>query len=181
MRKIIFTIVFCFIGTSLFSQTLDRGTYMVGGSINYSSSSTEGAENSINEFTFAPRGGYFFLKNLYTGMSVIYKSYSYGENSKSTIGIGPVVRYYIDINKFKPFAGIGYIYKKSYNITCDSETVKTNFILSGGVDYFINNFFALELSANYGFTGNSYISGNYIGESSGNTFNVLLGANYFIK
>ena len=87
MKKIIIISLFIFSSALLAQSPLVKGTYSIGGNISFSSSSEDGEDNSSSIFNVAPKIGYFFIDNIYTGSSLLYNYYSRGEHSNSTYGI----------------------------------------------------------------------------------------------
>ena len=79
MKIIIMLLFICVITSNGFSQTaLSKGSYSIYGNISFSSTTTENRSGSVNEFTFNPSFGYFFVDNLFVGISVMYHSVSSG-------------------------------------------------------------------------------------------------------
>lgn len=162
--------------TNIFAQSpVSKGTYSVGGEISFTSQSQNDDSESDIYFNVAPNLGYFFIDNLYSGISVQYLYTSFDNLSINHYGIGPLLRYYFDVNQIKPFLGVGidYFYYKMENSSEGNS--QTSIKLSGGIDYFITNYFALEASINYRVTFLSYSDNNI------NQFNIGIGARYFIQ
>jgi hypothetical protein len=97
--------------------------------------------SSYSDFVFnvLPRGGYFFLENLVTGLQVIVTGYSEKEAdtdytfAESTLGVGPWVRYYYPLKKLYPFVEGGVLlgsYRSSYS---DSDWKESMLMLGGSV------------------------------------------------
>lgn len=175
MKKVIIILLIIFLNTNYSQSPISNGTYSVGGNISFSSILQNKDSESEIYLSFAPRLGYFFIDNLYTGMSLIYNYRSSNNNNSSTYGIGPFARYYFDVDKIKPFLGFGIdYYYYNYDNLSDGDS-QTSINLNGGIDYFITNYFALEAALNYNTTILSYSENNI------NQFNIAIGAAYFIQ
>lgn len=183
MKKLFVLLLLLFISTSILAQSpLRKGTYTVGGNISFSSYSEDGNSGSTSFFSFAPNLGYFFADNFYTGLSLQYAHYSAssGDFSNSFYGIGPAIRYYFSENNLKPFMGINYTYSKMTESNSDDENSQSDFTISGGINFFITNYFAMEGKISYGFLSRSYSSKEYSNNNKSKLINIGIGANYFI-
>ena len=181
MKKfiLIFFLVFC---SSIFAQSpVSKGTYTVGGNIGFTSISEDGNSDTKTFFTFAPKLGYFFIDNFYTGTTLMYVYSSSGDFSNNTYGIGLVTRYYFSLEKIKPFLGLEYLYSIMTSNDSNDELTQTNFTMSVGLDYFITNYFALEGSINYTMTSHTFSYNSGINDINRKLFNIGIGANYFIN
>lgn len=179
MKKLIAISFFVFV-TNIFPQSaLSKGSYTLGGNVGFSSTSMDGSSESQSYFYFNPSCGYFFIDNFYTGLSLSYTHTSLGNATNNALGIGPSIRYYFSAEKLNPFLGLSYTYNKTTNGNYDYTN--TNFMLSGGADYFVNSYFAIEGSINYSFINYKYPQGYYINnEAKGTIFNLGFGVKYFI-
>jgi len=174
-------VLFLILLTSVFAQSpVSKGTYTVGGNISYSSYSDDNSSSNNNYLIFSPNLGYFFVDNFYTGMSILYSYQSSGDYSSSTYGFGPILRYYFDVEKVKPFLGIEYTY--SYRTSKDDpgDNKESMFTFGGGIDYFITNYFAIEGSVNYSIINHNYDDGINTIDFDSKLINVGIGAKYFI-
>ena len=90
MKALLSLLLICIISTINFGQSpLLKDTYSISGNISFSSTTNENSSDSRSEFIFNPSAGYFFINNLYTGISINYYSVSYSGNSSSNYGFGP--------------------------------------------------------------------------------------------
>jgi len=183
MKKLFVLSILFFISTSIFAQsTLRKGTYAVGGNISFSNYSESSNSGSLSYFIFAPNLGYFFVNNFYTGLSLQYTHYSSsGDFSNSLYGLGPAIRYYFSNNNLKPFLGLNYTYSKTTESNTDDYNSQSDFTVSGGINYFVTNYFALEGKISYGFLSNNFSSTSNSITSTSKLLNISIGANYFIN
>lgn len=182
MKKVIVVLLFVFISGFTNAQSpISKGSFTVGGNISFSSQSFENNSDNITNFLFNPHIGYFFLDNFYTAVSINYYRQSFNDFSNSQIGIGPSLRYYFDLDIIKPFAGLAYLYNEISSSNSNIKTIKREIVLTGGMNIFITNNFALETSINYSFIKYNLPSGFYLNESGkSNLFQLAIGVNYFI-
>lgn len=180
MKKAIVVLLFLFLSNIYAQKALMKGAYTLGGNISYSSYSEEGDSENQNYFNFSPNVGYFFIDQFYTGIQLSYTYLSSGDYSSNTIGIGPEIRYYFILEKLNPFLGIGYSYNKSTSGDDDNENTNSTFTLSGGADYFVTDYFAIEGSIRYSFITYKFSSNNYSSKQNANQFVIGFGAKYFI-
>lgn len=167
---------------TIFAQSpIGKGSMTVGGTISFSSQSFDNASESSKIFTFNPIVGYFFFDNFYSALSINYNHHSFGSNSSDNIGVGPAIRYYFSLEKIKPFIGLGFTYYQQTNSSNNDKNTATETKLSGGVNFFLTEYFALESSINYSFVNYNYPSGLYLnGMDKSKLFQIAIGANYFI-
>lgn len=179
MNKII--VILLLITTLFYAQSpISNGTYSVGGNVSYSSITGDLVSNRYNVFSLAPNGGYFFIDNFYTGASLLYIYESSNDFSSNTYGIGPSIRYYIDVDKLKPFLGMEYLYKIRISGDDPDENSYNTFSISAGADYFITNYFALEGILNYRFMSNAFEDGFSSASYKSEEFNIGFGVKFFI-
>lgn len=175
-------IVLLFIFTiSLAAQDRLKNVYTVGGSVSYSSYSEDNASNKQTNFVFMPTLGYFFVENLYTGMMIMYSHYSSGDFSNNSIGLGPTVKYFFGEDKLKPFVGGRLTYVTNTNGQNDDFSNQTDVTLSGGINYFITDYFALEATFNYSFLFRHTDINKVTSDDKAKSYQIAIGANYFIK
>ena len=182
MKKVIVVLLLVFINSLVNGQSpVSKGSLTIGGNISFSSQSFDKISNNSTVFTFNPQVGYFFIDNFYSAISINYDHYSSGGSSSNKLGIGPAVRYYFDLEKIKPFAGLGFTYYEQSNSGSNNKITTTEFKLTGGVDFFLTNYFALETSINYSFINYNLPSGFYLNNSDqSKLFQIAVGVNYFI-
>jgi outer membrane protein W len=182
MKKVIVVLLFVFIQTIVNAQSpISEGALTFGGNISFSSQSFDKSSDNSTVFTFNPQIGYFFFDNFYSAISINYDYYSSGGSSNNKFGIGPAIRYYFDLEKIKPFLGIGFTYSDQSNSGSDNIITTTEFKLTGGMDFFFTSYFALEASINYSFINYDYSSGFHLYDSDqSKLFQIAVGVNYFI-
>lgn len=167
---------FSFILVNFAQSPVSKGVYFLGGSIYYSSQSSDNSDSSTDTFIFSPRVGYFFIDNFYVGLSVNYDKHSFGDNSSSNYGFGPEVRYYFDANeKIKPFLGLAYNYRSA-----DGDVSYNTFTVNGGADLFIARNFAIEGSIDYSIINRKSSIPYFSTDDTVKRFQVKIGLNYFI-
>lgn len=120
------------------SAQTGKGSFMIGGSLKASRNSSEynsydpdlgvvTVQKTVStQFNVSPTVGYFFVKNLMTGVQFDYStSKTKGLNSKSSyVALGPVVRYYIPFGKFAFFPEVAAQYQRqsSTGLNIDPNT-----------------------------------------------------------
>jgi outer membrane protein len=151
--------------TTLVNAQTSSGNMMVGGMIDFSSSSSQGGSiNDNSGFTFMPSFGYFISDNFAVGASLTLGSSRSGtgaaKSTTSKFGIGPFARYYIFTSNeslgFFGQASVGFLSEKSdpaFGNVLHRSTI--TFALQPGAAYFFNEHWAAEVSLQ-GFTVNSY-------------------------
>lgn len=182
MKKVMLVLSLVFISNIILAQSaISKGSFTVGGNISLSSQSFENNSNNITVLSFNPKVGYFFFDNFYTAISVNYFSQSMGDFSNKQFGIGPSFRYYFDLDKIKPFVGLSYLYNEFTSSNFDYKNSTREIVLTGGMNIFVTNNFALETSINYSFIKYNLPSGFYLNDSGkSNLFQIAIGVNYFI-
>ncbi len=166
-----------------FSQ-LNKGDALIGGTIGISSSSSKNDFDKRSDFSvhFAPKIGFFVLNKLAVGTDILGSYFHNDSDYNSTsIGLGPLARYYFKDGKVAPFGQIsGRINWNAYDSFSSSggkETIERqsyNLGLAAGVNYFFNENVALEASLNYGFQKSNDLYSRY------NTLNLQIGVATFI-
>lgn len=177
------TFVFLFVLqlTILAQSPTGKGSMTVGGTISFSSQSFDNSSENSKIFTFNPIIGYFFFDNFYSALSINYDHHSFGSYSSDNIGAGPTIRYYFNLEKIKPFIGLSFTYYQQTNSSNNDKNTATETKLSGGINFFLTNYFALESSINYSFVNYNYPSGLYLNEmDKSKLLQIAIGANYFI-
>ncbi|MCB0730845.1 MAG: outer membrane beta-barrel protein [Ignavibacteriae bacterium] len=167
--------------TNIMAQkALLSGTYTLGGNISFSSQTYEGEKKSTNYFYFSPNVGYFLIDKLYSGIGLEYQHYSQSEFSINIYGVGPVLRYFFSNKDLAPFIGFEYYYNNVTSGNYGDEDSGTIITLSGGADFFINEYVALEGIANYRFISNKHSSNMSQYKENSRIFYVGIGVKYFI-
>jgi len=178
-------IVFLFSITLIAQTPFEKGTYNLNGSLSFSSQSYEGGSDNLDILTFNPQVGYFVGENFSLGLSLSYVNISLANSESTTLGIGPSFRFYLHSERtIKPFFSLGYSYTESSNSSNKEKVIGTQFIITGGFDYFITSNVALETTISYMLNNekfpNSY---KYYYKSltqKSKTFLIGFGVNYFI-
>lgn len=179
MKKVIVVLLFAFAVTVMAQSPISQGSVSLGGTASFSSQSYDYSSADHTTLILNPKAGYFFVDHLYAALSVNYIHWSSGNAQSDIYGMGPVIRYYFDVDKVKPFLGVGYNFM-SQTITSDPGVYTTNeFIISGGMDFFVTRSLALEGSLNYSFI--SYkATASRLDPMKSKLFRVDVGFNYFI-
>jgi hypothetical protein len=119
LNKCLFVVlVLCLVVGTAFSQdfAVDKKAWIISGTVEFSSSSGDLYENSdgdaLTEIAFVPAADYFVAPNIFVGGMISYVSWSQGDASVSTMGIGPEVGYAFGNadSKVFPFAKAGFQY-----------------------------------------------------------------------
>jgi hypothetical protein len=116
MKHVIFvSMIFCALLET--KAQIQKGSLMIGGSmnlqrqnINYSNpSQVVNNNNPMASFSMSPTVGYFFIDGLMVGVqpSLTYNWSLSSSYKATTVGLGPVVRYYIPVGKFAIFPELG--------------------------------------------------------------------------
>jgi outer membrane protein len=155
MNKFFMTVCAAVLLTSYAQAQTSSGSMMVGGSLNYTSGSSQSGSYNYNDLVFSPHFGYFVADNFVVGTSLTIETGRNGTGSNKTVnsgfGFGPFARYYkfTSNDKFAFFgeAGIDFVSAKTDPPT--GAVRKSNsfrFSISPGAAYFINQHWAFELS-----------------------------------
>ena len=150
------------------SEGFAKGDVFVSGALTLSSSKT--GDWKVNQFTIAPKAGYFVAENIAIGAMIGYTSIKIEDNIDSAqntgFGVGAFGRYYFTpANKFSLFAELGVDYTSfdnEYNIdytgdidVYDSKSKEIGASLGAGLNYFVSSNFSIEAGvAALGFTSN---------------------------
>lgn len=139
----LFVLVFCLAGSSLFAQT-QQGSIMLGGGAGFAT------QTGLTAFEISPNLGFFVIDQLAVGGRLSFASVSpEGGSSTTTIGIGPFVRYYfMGEGKARVFAQGNFDWSSQKTGDADAVT-GTGFGGAAGVDVFLNDHVAIEISAGY--------------------------------
>jgi hypothetical protein len=147
---------------ALTAQTVDQGTWMIGGSASFSSTKVKNVPASTI-LDLSPKFGLFIIDDLAVGLGISFKSTSADTSSNSTFGLGPFVRYYLTDPIFVQ-AGV--------DLGLEDNSA-TSFNLSLGYSWFVDNTVAIEPAL-------FFSSVNYDGESSDATiFGLSIGIQAF--
>ncbi len=182
MRKVVVVLVSVLICSITYAQSpIGKGTLTFGGNISFSNQSFDKISNNMTVFTFNPQLGYFFVDNFYSALSINYDYNSINGSTSNQLGVGPAIRYYFSLEKIKPFLGLGFTYYEQSNGGGQNKLTTTEIKFSGGVDYFVTEYFALETSINYSFINYNLPSSFYLNNTDqSKLFQLAVGVNYFI-
>lgn len=171
------------------AQITGRGTFMIGGELGLSSSSssvtTNGtgnapdqiSNNNATQFNIAPSIGYFFVNNLAIGVGIDYSLNTSEDRLDSDLLFGPFVRYYIPFGDDKALffeADFGYgntadRLEDDQGVTRQALTQVFAAGIGPGFTIFSNDAIGIEALAKYKFgSGTSSITQDGI-ESSSNS------------
>ncbi len=177
-----------FVSSNYFAQgKIMQGMYKLGGSITFStgSSETDLYDESSMRFSFSPSLAYLITDNLEVGGTIGFIYYENKEDVKATnyydahtykyygrnYSIGPAIRYYFDAGKFFPFVELGFIYSTN-KLSGDNKSESRIFNATIGSEIFLSSSVAVEPFLKYNIK--NYGSGDYT------TIGVGVGINYFI-
>ena len=159
-----------------------QGSTFITGAVGFASESV--AEEKTSGFTIAPSVGYFVTPNIAIGAKLGYTSLKNEEGSyeetTDLLTAGVFGRYYwMPASKFSIFAELGADYR---SLTEDDNTISNEYKSNGfaiqlapGMNYFLNNNFALE--AKVGVLGYSSDKPDYTGAEATDNFNIGLNLN----
>lgn len=119
MKKLMYSLVFIFLSSSLWAQYTAQGNFMMGSTIGFSAANSKvtqdagnGDEETINptstQFNISPSIGYFLLDDFVLGIGLDYTSNRVdrgdGDNNlDSDLLFGPFARYYLPITEDMAF------------------------------------------------------------------------------
>lgn len=147
---------------------ISKGQWMAGGKLSLST----GEDFDNYSFSVSPIGGYFLTKKIAVGLQAEYSHLQLTEiggestGSMNRFGIAPFTRYYFGVNRFAPFAELGYGGRWSktdseFNgIQSSSKSNSTHYWGGVGLNYFISKNVALEGIVKYSKTIDSYYDGS---------------------
>ena len=159
-----------------------QGSTFITGAVGFASESI--ADEKTSGFTIAPSVGYFVTPNIAIGAKLGYTSLKNEEGSDEEttdlLTAGVFGRYYwMPASKFSIFAELGADYR---SVTEDDNTISNEYKSNGfaiqlapGMNYFLNNNFALE--AKVGVLGYSSDKPDYTGAEATDNFNIGLNLN----
>ncbi len=153
-------------------QALNKGSYSLSGSIQYSSSSMSDSyfSNNVGTLAITPQFTYFVANHFSLGGFISY--YDISPNT-STAALGPLFRYYFYVKDVNPFL------EASFNISIGDHYTNVGFGLKGGMEYFLSTSVAVEPFISYNYMTNS-LATNVAFPTTTITVNVGIGINYFI-
>jgi len=159
-------------------QPIDKGSFNIGGSFSLSTASGDlYGDESVTSIAFLPGVRYFVINNLAVGVDLMVQSESYGEDSDTTFGIGPVVAYFFRIksDKIYPYIGAGFAYASNSQSGHTYSTTGFQIRFGGGAAIMVKPNLAVIAELIYAIESMSY--GSWPSESGGRLmFSVGLGA-----
>ena len=202
MKKIVFILpLFVFIVTSTFAQDypVDKGSKMILGGITFSSMGGDLYENSDGDratmIEIMPSIGFFVAPGFAIAGDLLYNRTSQGDDSKTTLGIGPKLIYVIGANTKPatikgttyPYLGASFMYLHSTSKytwggyeeeTEEYTTTGTAILLGGGILNMISN--SLGLFVELGYQMDNLKPEDADKSTSGNKINIRIGITGFL-
>jgi hypothetical protein len=156
-----------------FSQSfaVDQGAVIISGMASYSSQGGDLYEDShSNRYTMimlAPIVNYFVAPNISLGGAVAYTSQSQGDNSYSSISLGPTIGFFIGdaASTSYPYIAAGYRYSSMGD---DNKITGSDIVVAAGVIAPIRRHAGVTIEASYhmeslkGENASKSVSGNMI-------------------
>jgi len=206
-KSLILILSLMLLSTSSFAQ-LQKGNLLLGGNVNFQTSSTEsdnlgvagGNTAKSNSFFVSPLVGYFLSDRTVLGLKVDYSS-SKTENlifagpsvifENDRIGLGPFVRRYFPVKDWVAFYGqaeVNYGSARHFqtnnsNSSSETKTRSVNFVASLGLSFFPTKWMSIDLSANplsfYHQNNENTLGNSSSSEVNTNGFNFNLNSNSF--
>ena len=162
MKKLILNLIVMMMATLCVYAQTEKGYWLIGGSVAYSSTSQteEGNNSTATTFDFIPKCGYFISDNLAVGAGIVYLSQTSTNNnpsltnltftsqsttSSTTFAFAPFVRYYFLTlgTKAKLFGegsfGVGSGNEK-VNGTSLGNITNTAWAITAGPSFFLNKY-----------------------------------------
>lgn len=158
MKKVLLAALFAISASAAFSQAnINKGNWMIGGDINFSSSKYENADNSVKDFSFSPNVGYFFINKLAGGLRVKVNTNNYTSGNtgyeSSEVLVAPFLRYYFlpSSQKVNVFADAAYGFGNSKSGISNVSTTRSlnAYALKAGAAIFVVPSVAVEISLGY--------------------------------
>jgi len=135
---------------------IDKGSINLGGSFSLDSSGgdlyeIDGDRQTMTMFT--PGFRYFIKDGIAVGGDIMYLRIGQGDDSMTTLGIGPAAAYFFKTksDKFYPYVGLGLLYS-NYSIeagTWDSSASGFDFRFGAGLAYMLGKNLALTGELRY--------------------------------
>lgn len=160
MKRILFSFL-TLLSIQALAQT-EKGTTLVGGSLNLQTTSNN------STFSINPNLGFFPANNFAIGANVVLNFSKLDSLKTNTIGLGPYVRYYFGKTQTKPFVTteVNFLHRSIKNTAVasklDEKSNGVGFLLGLGFAAFVNDMVAVE-----GLTGYNYSKFNASPGSSG--------------
>jgi len=134
---------------------LEKGSWMIGGTIDLSISDNEYSDNLYQDYRISPMAGYFLTDKFAMGLTMYYSHLGISDSHIESLAALPFVRYYFGTKRFAPFAEAafgGSVSKVRYFDGTEQQTSKDENFSCGaaaGFNYFITNSVALETKLSY--------------------------------
>ncbi len=184
MKPSMIIISMLFISNLTLAQSPTRkGTYTLNGNISFSSQSYNNASTNDDMFLVNPQFGYFVINNIYVALSINYSHTSNDYLKTDIYGLGPAVRYFLDLSRTKPFIGLSYIFNKQIMNPAEAKSTTKELKITLGADIFMTDNFAIEASINYSTISYNHdypMADNNPYALSSKLFQIGIGASYFI-
>lgn len=145
MKRIVFGALLSCAGWLGAQAQVEKGDWLVGGSIDINTSSN-------TTVSITPSAGYFFLNRFAAGGIFNLSYIKTGEDKNTVLGIGPFARYYFGKGNLKPFLATEFLFgssKSQIGNAASSTSNGHNFFLGGGLAAFVNEHVAIETQAGY--------------------------------
>jgi hypothetical protein len=187
MRKkaMVLCLMILLVGGVSFAQVkkrpMDKGTFNVAGGVTFSSSSGDFyGDEADSVFSLTPSARYFIIDGLAVGLDFLLQTNSDGEDSETTVGVGPAVAYMFDVNSpsIYPYVGTGVAFGSYSRSWSKYTTTALIFKLAGGVAIMVKP--NLALLAELGYSIESYNNEYWDESEGGGTFSFSLGLSAFI-
>ena len=169
MKKLVLFMIACFLVAPEFvNAQIEQGSWFMSGASNLSFLSGKQKNKfdgdsfdnyKYTNFNLKYKDGYFVIKNLPVGLFIDLNLYSEkdsddGDKYKETwFAIGPFARYYfIDLNNLMPYAeaAVGFgAYREKFDDDDPYKESYFEYILGGGISYFLIPSVALDLFLGY--------------------------------
>ncbi len=154
----------------------DKGSMLVGGSASFTSSGGDAqGDDRYNILQINTKIMYFIALNLAIGGNFQFINQSYGDDSQTSVAIGPTIAYFFGQpdSRTIPFIGASF----TYGNVSDAYS-QTSFSVGGGMVFMFARNIGLTTEASYQFE--SYSPEGSSDSVSGNTFGIALGISAFI-
>ncbi|HPG39553.1 MAG TPA: hypothetical protein PLP19_00155 [bacterium] len=154
MKKISSFLMILITSTCIFAQqyAIDKGAVIMSGTTTFSSYGGDLYERSgdrMTTLTIAPALNKFVGKNIFIGAALAYSKMSRGDNSSTTLGVGPTIGYAIGDAKSTnyPFLGVGISY---YSVGDEDDSTGGHDIkLSSGIIISSHKHIGIIIEAGY--------------------------------
>lgn len=206
MNRTVITSLLALMMSSAYAQ-LEKGTFRLGGTMGFSSSTTSysysstflGSDYKVTSFSFNPNVSYFLVKQLSIGLALpcsIGKTSSGGADTNvNSFSAGPMIRYYFPFNKMAVFPEFQYtlgqqtnkgpVYSPSTGTISDATIKSTLSMLRAGlgVTYFLNSNIGIEGMLYYSRNDNNYDGNNFspLSKTSTSQLGVNVGFQIYFK